>query len=336
MYAVMSTLGRVLAGRQPHGFQFLQPLEAVADGAVVGERAAQPALADVGHAAAGGLASRWLPWPAAWCRRTATRLPLAGDLGEVAVRPQQAADGLAQVDDVDQVALAVDVRPHLRVPAAGAMPEVDAGLDKVLDLDDRHALPPAPRLAYRMITKVRHLYVPSARSAEGEVDIVSPGQGVVKGKSSAGDGPLGRSLSQQAERRGRRDRLPPTRAAAANSRSNATAAGDLIHPRTWIARRLRSSSAVSGTSNRRRSRLARRACSTSALRSTPAGRRLSEAAQRTQSVLGLLTLVEIVRGQVGDQPSDVARIDNFVGTQAGLEVRGRPAPVRHAAPARAG
>src|SRR5262249_17254876 len=66
---------------------------------------------------------------------------VTGHLGQVAVRPQQAADGLAKVDDVDQIALAVDVRPHLGVPPAGTVSEVDAGLDQVLNLDNGHALP---------------------------------------------------------------------------------------------------------------------------------------------------------------------------------------------------
>src|SRR5438309_1571110 len=81
----------------------------VADGAVVGEGAAQPALRDVRHAAAGGLALDGffrLPLGA----DEQDQLALAGGLRQVAGGPQQAADGLAQVDDVDEVALAVDVR----------------------------------------------------------------------------------------------------------------------------------------------------------------------------------------------------------------------------------
>ena len=70
---------------------------------------------------------------------------LAGHVGQVAVGPEQTTDGLTQVDDVDQIALAVNVRPHLGVPPAGAVSEVDAGLDQVLHLDDGHALPSCPR-----------------------------------------------------------------------------------------------------------------------------------------------------------------------------------------------
>ena len=43
--------------------------------------------------------------------------------------PYRPADGFLDVDDVDEVAAAVDVRPHFRVPAAGAVSEVDARLD---------------------------------------------------------------------------------------------------------------------------------------------------------------------------------------------------------------
>src|SRR5207248_6399460 len=70
---------------------------------------------------------------------------LGDDLGDVAVAAEQAADGFPQVDDVDQVALAVDVRPHLRVPPAGPVAEVNSGLDEVLYLNDRHAPPSCPQ-----------------------------------------------------------------------------------------------------------------------------------------------------------------------------------------------
>ena len=51
-------------------------------------------------------------------------------------------DRLLQIDDVDPVALAEDVRLHLRVPAPGLVPEVDARLEQLLhgDLGQRHLL----------------------------------------------------------------------------------------------------------------------------------------------------------------------------------------------------
>ena len=56
---------------------------------------------------------------------------------------EHAADGFPQVNDMNEVALAVNVRPHLRVPTAGPVAEVYAGLDEVFDLNDRHAAPSA-------------------------------------------------------------------------------------------------------------------------------------------------------------------------------------------------
>ena len=44
-------------------------------------------------------------------------------------------DGLLQVDDVDAVALGEDELAHLRVPAAGLVAEVDAGLQQLLHAD---------------------------------------------------------------------------------------------------------------------------------------------------------------------------------------------------------
>src|SRR5207253_1686302 len=65
-------------------------------------------------------------------------LAAGDDLGQVAVRPEQPADGFPQVDDVDQVPLAVDVRPHLRVPPTGPVAVVDPGVEELLDVYDSH------------------------------------------------------------------------------------------------------------------------------------------------------------------------------------------------------
>src|SRR5262249_44798051 len=97
-----------------------------------------------GHAAAAGLALDGLLGLALGADEQ-HQAALAGQLGQVAVGPQEAADRLTQVDDVDEVALAVDERPHLGVPAAGPVPEMDTGLDQVLYLHNCHALPSCPR-----------------------------------------------------------------------------------------------------------------------------------------------------------------------------------------------
>ena len=46
---------------------------------------------------------------------------------------QHALHGLADVDDVDLVLAAVDVRRHLRIPVGAALPEVDSGFDEFVD-----------------------------------------------------------------------------------------------------------------------------------------------------------------------------------------------------------
>src|SRR5690606_22748451 len=46
---------------------------------------------------------------------------------------------LLQVDNVNAVALREDVLPHLRVPTAGLVPEMDTRFEQVLELGLRHA-----------------------------------------------------------------------------------------------------------------------------------------------------------------------------------------------------
>ena len=65
-----------------------------------------------------------------------TRGPAAaagGQVGDEAVGVLEELDGLVEVDDVDAVALGENVRLHLRVPALGLVPEVDAGLQECLE-----------------------------------------------------------------------------------------------------------------------------------------------------------------------------------------------------------
>ena len=112
-------------------FQLFQPGQPVANRAEVGQRAAQPAIADVGHAAAQRLALdrlAGLPLGADEQHQAAA----GGDLLEILLGPQQAANRLADVDDVDQVLPGVDIRPHLGIPAAGPMAEVDPRFDQLL------------------------------------------------------------------------------------------------------------------------------------------------------------------------------------------------------------
>ena len=118
-------------------FELLEPLEPAADRPEIGQRPAQPPLGHVGHAGAVALLDDRLG-----------RLPLGADEQDQAVgrghaveeldRAKQAADRFFQVDDMNQVALAVDVRLHLGVPPAGAVAVVNPGINEIFD-DERHA-----------------------------------------------------------------------------------------------------------------------------------------------------------------------------------------------------
>jgi hypothetical protein len=52
-----------------------------------------------------------------------------GDLSEVLFSPQETADRLADVNNVDQIAASIDIWPHFGVPTARSMAEMDSRLN---------------------------------------------------------------------------------------------------------------------------------------------------------------------------------------------------------------
>ena len=58
--------------------------------------------------------------------------PRADGLADEVERAREQRHGLRQVDDVDAVAVAEDVRLHLRVPAVGLVAEMRSGLEQLL------------------------------------------------------------------------------------------------------------------------------------------------------------------------------------------------------------
>ena len=115
----------------------MQALDAVGDRAPVREQAAEPAVVHVRHADALRVAlDRVL------------RLLLRADeqhgaaaLGDVAgevVGLLDELERLLEVDDVDPAPLGEDEAPHLRVPAAGLVAEMDSGLQELSHADDGH------------------------------------------------------------------------------------------------------------------------------------------------------------------------------------------------------
>src|SRR3546814_466926 len=60
-------------------------------------------------------------------------------------RAREERHGLRQVENVDAVARAEDIRLHARIPTVGLVTEVGASFDKILHRDDRcrHSLSPS-------------------------------------------------------------------------------------------------------------------------------------------------------------------------------------------------
>ena len=124
--------GELALGVQPA--QVVQPLDPLADRVVVGQQAAQPALVHVRHA---GLLGDLLDDVLGLLLRADEQddAPARGEVLRERPRLLEQLDRLHQVDDVDPLALAEDVAAHLRMPAAGLVPEMDAGLQQLLDSD---------------------------------------------------------------------------------------------------------------------------------------------------------------------------------------------------------
>jgi small subunit ribosomal protein S2 len=107
-----------------------QALDRLGDGLPVGQHAAEPAMVDIVLAAAGcGIGDLFL------------RLTLGPDEQDAATarhhvanrghRAVQHGDALLEVDDVNAVAHAENIRLHLRIPTTGVVTEVNAGFQKL-------------------------------------------------------------------------------------------------------------------------------------------------------------------------------------------------------------
>ena len=117
-------------------FERAQPADRIGDRLPIGQRAAEPAMVDVMLAAAlGGGGHR------------PRGLALGADEQHPAARGRDVADGLqrliehrhrlGQVDDVDAVPLAEQIRRHLRIPTMGLVAEMNAGFQKLAHADRR-------------------------------------------------------------------------------------------------------------------------------------------------------------------------------------------------------
>ena len=114
-----------------HGLQLVQAVHTGAHGLEVGHHAAQPAGVHIVHIAAQGLVLDGLLGLLLGAHKQQALAGLA-ELTHEVVSLLQLLHGLLQVDDVDPVALGVNVGSHLGVPAAGLVTEVYAGLQQSL------------------------------------------------------------------------------------------------------------------------------------------------------------------------------------------------------------
>ena len=111
-------------------FKITQTLDGSADGLVVGEHAAQPAVIDIRHPGAGRFFSNDLAGSALGADEQ--QLVLAGSqLFHEAQGVVEHRHGLFQVDDVNLVASTEDELAHLRVPVTGLVAEVRTGLQHI-------------------------------------------------------------------------------------------------------------------------------------------------------------------------------------------------------------
>src|SRR5579883_321440 len=117
-----------------HFLEVLEALDGFLNGDPVREQAAEPALVDIEHLAAGRLFGDGLlrlPLGADEENRLALPDLLLHEAGGVLEELQR----LLQLDDVDPVALAEDVRLHLGVPTLGLVPEVNPRFEQLLHAD---------------------------------------------------------------------------------------------------------------------------------------------------------------------------------------------------------
>jgi hypothetical protein len=123
-------LGQALGTRVELLVDRLEARDRVGHGLPVGQRAAEPAMV---HVVLGRALGRF--------RDRLRGLALGADEEDAAAlrdglahrlqRRIEQRHGLGQVDDVDAVARAVDIRPHARVPAVGLVAEVHARFEKL-------------------------------------------------------------------------------------------------------------------------------------------------------------------------------------------------------------
>ena len=120
-----------------HGLELVQTVDTGAHGLEVGHHATQPAGVDIVHIAAQGLVLDGLLRLLLGTHEQ-QGLAVLGQLAHEVIGLLQLLHGLLQVDDIDPVALGINVGGHLGVPPTGLVAEVHAGLQQLLHRYDCH------------------------------------------------------------------------------------------------------------------------------------------------------------------------------------------------------
>ena len=107
------------------------------DGLEIRQHATEPAVVHIEHAAAVGLFTHDI-LGLFFGADEQDGAALGGQVADEVKSGAEHLDRLLEVDDVDAVAGAEDVRFHLRIPAAGLVAEVNAGLEQLLHADFGH------------------------------------------------------------------------------------------------------------------------------------------------------------------------------------------------------
>ena len=117
--------------------QLVKTLNAVGDGAEVGQETTEPTMVDVRHTAAVSLRRDGVT---GLLLRTDEQhaATLGGDVANHLVRLLGQHDRLLQIDHVDAATLAENEPAHLRIPASGLMTEVNSGLQQFSHADCSH------------------------------------------------------------------------------------------------------------------------------------------------------------------------------------------------------
>ena len=121
-----------------HLLQLRQTVNAGAHGLEVGEHAAEPTGVDVVHADAGSLFLHGVRSLLLGADEQ-DRLAVLSETAHKVISLFKLLHCLGEIDDIDPVALAVNVLRHLGVPSAGLVTKVDTGFQKLLHSYDCHS-----------------------------------------------------------------------------------------------------------------------------------------------------------------------------------------------------